>query len=74
MNIDLKWYFCNIGYTIIGHEDPLSGVVVPKCEGKNCFSKVPNYATTPSQIQALIDLSTSCYQEIKVILQSFKHT
>jgi hypothetical protein len=69
-----KIFFCNLGNTIIGHGDSLGSVVVPMCEGKNCFSKTPKYDTVPSQLQALIDLSTSCHQEIKVTLLSFTRT
>ena len=57
--------FCDfeVGVTVIEH-DMLSPVPIPSCEGKECFSKSPNYQVNKSQLLALTSISESCFQEI----------
>ena len=60
-------YIPGIGYTSIAH-DFLDETPINKCEGNSCFSKSLRYHSSIAQIKALIDISSSCYQDIMVRL------
>ena len=54
-----------LGETVVSHDlgDDLS---IPVCEGTNCFTRRLMYPTAMTQLDALTNISTYCFQEIKV--------
>ena len=54
-----------LGSTVVSH-DLVDDVSIPVCEGKNCFTRRLTYQTAMTQLDALTNISTYCFQEIKV--------
>ena len=54
-----------LGTTVIDH-NLLADTVIPKCEGSDCFIQYLNYPVDVNQLKALTDISSECYQDIKV--------
>ena len=54
-----------LGATVVSH-DLVDDVSIPVCEGTNCFTRRLIYPTSMTQLDALTNISTYCFQEIQV--------
>ena len=54
-----------LGETVVSH-NLVDDVSIPVCEGTNCFTRRLMYPTAMTQLDALTNISTYCFQEIKV--------
>ena len=63
----IKSRFLNEGTTLVSHDSEAT-IDVGKCNDSGCYSRVIKYAdgATKRQLTALVDISASCGQSIRV--------